>query len=121
MLPAARRAGAQRDSWKTSGRSCGPRPGPTGFADGGPGDIGKELAEHTTFESWGRERLELSKRVVYLNGDLKVGVSHGGRPANDADAPEVPADYPSACGKVARVQIGKAGVRLADQIKRLFR
>jgi hypothetical protein len=32
----------------------------------------------------------------------------------------VPADYPSACGKVARVQIGKAGSRLADQLKKLF-
>ena len=53
--------------------------------------------------------MKLSKRAVYLNGDLKVGVSHGGRPANDADAPEVPADYPSACGKVARVQNRQGG------------
>jgi hypothetical protein len=32
----------------------------------------------------------------------------------------VPADYPSACGKVARVQIGKAALRLADQLKKQF-
>jgi hypothetical protein len=84
------------------------------------GDIRKELAEHTTFASWGREGLELAKRVVYLNGDLKVAVSRGDRSARDAEAPEVPADYPSACGKVARVQIGKAGLRLADQLKKQF-
>jgi len=47
-------------------------------------------AENTTFESWGRDGLELSKRLVYLNGDLKVGVNHGGRPTNDADASRLP-------------------------------
>jgi hypothetical protein len=78
-------------------------------------EIKKELDQHQSFESWGREGWELSKRAVYLNGELKVAAGRGAR-----DAPEVPAEYPAACGLVARVQMGKAGSRLADQIKKLL-
>ena len=78
-------------------------------------EIKKELAEHQTFESWAREGWELSKRAVYLNGELKVAAGRGAR-----DAPEVPAEYPAACGMVARVQMGKAGIRLADQVRKMF-
>jgi hypothetical protein len=77
-------------------------------------DIKKELADHQTFESWAREGAALSKKVVYLDGELKVGA------ARDADVPEVPAEYAPAAGRVSRVQIGKAGQRLADQLKKLF-
>jgi hypothetical protein len=77
-------------------------------------DIKKELSDHQTFESWGREGAALSKKVVYLDGELKVGA------ARDADVPEAPAEYAPAAGKVARVQVGKAGQRLADQLKTLF-
>jgi hypothetical protein len=83
-------------------------------------DIRKELGEHRTFESWGREGWELCKHAVYLDGQLKVAARGSGRAARDADAPEVPADYLAASGRVARVQLGKAGIRLADQIKELF-
>jgi hypothetical protein len=58
--------------------------------------------------------------VAYLNGDLKVAVSSGQRSEPPADAPEAPAGYAPACGHVARIQIGKAGVRLTEQIKKLF-
>jgi hypothetical protein len=34
--------------------------------------------------------------------------------------PEAPAEYASAAGQVARAQIGKAGTRLAEQLKKLF-
>ena len=78
-------------------------------------DMKKELADHQTFESWGMEGLELSKKVVYLNGELKVVAGRG-----DDEVPEAPAEYAPACGKVARVQVGKAGNRLADQLKKLF-
>ena len=81
-------------------------------------DIQKELSEHRTFESWGREGWELCKHAVYLDGQLKVAVRGGGRAVRDA--PEVPADYLAASGRVARVQLGKAGIRLAEQIKELF-
>ncbi len=80
-------------------------------------DVQKEIAAHTTFESWAREGLELSKTVVYLNGQLKVAVGRSGR---DEDVPPAPAEYAPRCGRVARVQIGKAGLRLAEQVRRLF-
>src|SRR5262249_60223515 len=43
-------------------------------------DVRKELEAHRTFESWAREGEELSRRVVYLNGELRVRVSSEGRP-----------------------------------------
>jgi hypothetical protein len=83
-------------------------------------DIGKELEKDRTFESWAREGLELSKRVVYLNGELKVVVGGRGHSGRDDDVPEAPAEYAASCGRVARVQVGKAGLRLAEQLKKLF-
>ena len=83
-------------------------------------DVQKELKADATFESWAREGVELAKRAVYLNGELKVAVSGGRRNDQNADAPPAPADYAPACGRVARVQVGKAGLRLADQLKKLF-
>ena len=80
-------------------------------------DVKKELEGHQSFESWGREGLELSKRVVYLNGELKVAAGRGG---SDDEVPEAPAEYAPSAGRTARVQIGKAGARLADQLKKLF-
>jgi hypothetical protein len=83
-------------------------------------DIQKELDAHQTFESWGQEGQELARSVVYLNGDLKVAASTARRIAADADVPPAPDRYAQNCGKVARVQAGKAGLRLADQVKKLF-
>ena len=77
-------------------------------------EVTKELEAHQTFASWAREGWELSKKVVYLNGELKVAVAR-----SDEDVPEPPAEYPASCGRVARVQIGKAGRRLAEQLKKL--
>jgi hypothetical protein len=42
------------------------------------------------------------------------------RIAADADVPTAPDGYAQICGKVARTKIGKAGVRLADQVKKLI-
>ena len=75
-------------------------------------EIEKELAAHQTFASWAREGWQLSKEVVYLDGQLKVAVAR-----SDEDAPPAPAEYAPRCGRVARVQIGKAGRRLAEQLK----
>jgi hypothetical protein len=83
-------------------------------------EIGKELEKDTTFESWAREGLELSKRVVYLNGELKVAVGDRSRAGRDDDVSEAPAEYAASCGRVARLQVGKAGLRLAEQLKKLF-
>jgi hypothetical protein len=57
----------------------------------------------------------LSKKVVYLNGQLRVAVA-----GTNEEVPEAPAEYAASCGRVARVQIGKAGLRLAEQLKKLF-
>jgi hypothetical protein len=84
------------------------------------GDIGKELEKDQTFESWAREGLVLSKGVVYLNGELKVAVGSSRRGGRDDDVPEAPAEYAASCGRVARVQVGKAGLRLAEQLKKLL-
>jgi hypothetical protein len=84
------------------------------------GEIGKELEKDRTFESWARQGLELSRHVVYLDGELKVAVGGRGRSGRDDDVPEAPAEYASNCGRVARVQVGKAGLRLAEQLKKLF-
>jgi S1/P1 Nuclease len=83
-------------------------------------EIGKELEANRTFESWAREGLELSKRVVYLNGELKVAVGSGGRGGRDEDVPQAPAEYAASCGRVVQLQVGKGGVRLAEQLKKLF-
>jgi hypothetical protein len=80
-------------------------------------DLKKEMDDHTTYESWAREGLELAKRYVYQNGDLKVAA---GPDVRDDDVPELPAEYVANAGRVARVQVGKAGTRLADQLKKLF-
>jgi len=47
-------------------------------------------------------------------------VFSGRRIAADADVPTGPEGYAQSCGKVAREQVGKAGLRLAKQIKRLL-
>jgi hypothetical protein len=36
------------------------------------------------------------------------------------DIPEAPAEYAACAGRTDRVQIGKAGIRLADQLKKVF-
>jgi hypothetical protein len=83
-------------------------------------DVQKELDADGTFESWAREGQELARSVVYLNGELKVRAFSGRRIDRDADVPTAPDGYAQNCGRVARVQVGKAGLRLADQLKQLF-
>ena len=83
-------------------------------------DIQKEIDAHQTFESWGREGQELARRVAYVNGGLKVAAFTGRRIATNADVPTAPEGYAQNCGNVARMQVGKAGLRLADQLKWLF-
>ena len=80
-------------------------------------NVKKDPEAHQTFESWGREGRELARTVVYLKGELKVAVAGTGR---DEAAPEAPAEYATRAGRTAHAQIGKAGTRLADQLKKLF-
>ncbi len=83
-------------------------------------DVRQELDSHPTFESWGREGQDLTRGVAYLDGRLKVAASTARRIEADTDVPTAPEDYAPTCGRVARVQVGKAGLRLADQLKKLF-
>ena len=80
--------------------------------------VGLELEQHQTPESWAKEGFELCKRAVYLDGQLKLGKSSG-RGNRGGDAPPAPEDYAPACGRTARIQVGKAGVRLAGEMVRL--
>jgi hypothetical protein len=78
--------------------------------------IKNELATNQTFESWAKEGHVLCKSAVYLDGKLEFAVA-------DPNAPATPPsrdldEYASAAGKLARVQIGKAGQRLADVVCR---
>jgi hypothetical protein len=57
--------------------------------------------------------------LVYLDGEVKVAVSGGGPRYND-EVRQVLANYAANCGRLARVQIGKAAIRLADQLRKLF-
>jgi hypothetical protein len=85
-------------------------------------DMQKEKAEafkpdidvHVTPESWAKEGAALAPKAVYLDGELLKGRDDG----NGVN--QAPAGYAPACGRVARVQIGKAGKRLADTIGMLF-
>jgi hypothetical protein len=80
--------------------------------------IQPELDEHKTFESWAKEGYELAKKSAYLNGELKfVRVREN---FERDDVPETPAEYAANAGRIARIQIGKAGVRLTQQLTRLF-
>jgi hypothetical protein len=77
-----------------------------------------DLDSHTTFESWAQESFEVAKRAAYLNGDLEVADAKDD--VDDDDVPEAPDDYAMDAGRIARIQIGKAGQRLAGQISKLF-
>jgi hypothetical protein len=51
---------------------------------------------------------------------LKVAASTSRRIAADVAVPTAPDGYAQNCGKVARVQVGETGVRLVEQVKKLF-
>ncbi len=70
-------------------------------------------------DPWAREGAELAQKYVYLDGELKLGRS-AGRNTAPVETPEAPVEYPAAAGKLAGEQVGKGGVRLADQLKKLF-
>jgi len=82
-----------------------------------PQDVAADLKNNQSFESWGKESLEVAKKEAYLNGELEVAVVSE---VFGDFAPQVPDDYAQNAGSTARIQIGKAGQRLADQIAKLF-
>jgi hypothetical protein len=93
------------------------------------GNIGKDVAEiqtvlrekaeilrpdleaHKTPDSWAKEGAELARKAVYLDGELLKP-----REGSTDDVIQVPPEYAPASGRTARIQIGKAGSRLAGAI-----
>jgi len=73
------------------------------------------LVKFITPESWAREGAELARHAVYLDGELLKP-----REGATEDVLQAPPEYASAVGRMARVQIGKAGARLAEKLKTLF-
>jgi hypothetical protein len=86
---------------------------------GNPDLVKEDFETHQTYESWAKESFELARTAAYLNGDLKV--SNAKDDVDEDDIPEAPDDYAHNAGRTARIQIGKAGQRLAEQIHQLFR
>jgi hypothetical protein len=74
--------------------------------------IKDDLEKHTTFESWAKESFEVAKKQAYLNGTLPLG--DGDEEASDIDV--APEDYTKNSGRTARIQIAKAGARLATTL-----
>ena len=74
----------------------------------------EDLDAHKTPDSWAREGAQLDRNAVYLDGELLKG-----RDAGEGVLQASP-EYAQACGKVARVQIGKAGKRLAETLAGLL-
>ena len=77
--------------------------------------IKEDLEANKTFEAWGKESFALARKAAYLNGDLKVA-NETDKP-KDEDIPQAPEDYGKNSGRTARIQIGKAGQRLAEQVR----
>jgi hypothetical protein len=96
------------------------------------GNIGKDVAEiqsamqekaetlkpyldaHTTPENWAKEGAAMAPHVVYQDGELLKARDDG------EGVLQAPAGYAQVCGKVAREQIGKGGMRLAKTLGNLL-
>lgn len=76
--------------------------------------VDRELKQHTTPAEWTKEGFALAVRYAYLDGDL--------RPANRQDnlpddrVPNVGERYANDAAEMARVQVAKAGKRLAASL-----
>jgi hypothetical protein len=77
-----------------------------------PDLIKNDLQNNTTIKSWAKESFEAAKKYAYLNGELPLG-------EEDDDASDIalaPDDYAKNSGRIARIQIAKAGARLATML-----
>lgn len=72
--------------------------------------IESDIANHRTPEEWAHEGLATAQKHVYLEGRLLV--AH----ASSAEVPTVPDDYAPNAGKIARICIAKAAVRLTTLV-----
>jgi hypothetical protein len=77
-----------------------------------PDLIKSDLEKNTTFESWAKESFEVAKKEAYLDGNLPLGDAH----EDASDIGEAPEDYAKNAGRTAKIQIAKAGARLATTL-----
>jgi hypothetical protein len=84
--------------------------------DADPDLIKSDLDAHKTFESWAKESFEVAKKEAYLNGELKLADDT----TDKKDTALAPTDYAKNAGRTARIQIAKAGERLAATVAQLF-
>jgi hypothetical protein len=77
-----------------------------------PDLIKGDLASNKTFESWAKESFAVAKKDAYLDGKLPLGDAD----EDAADIEVAPDDYAKNSGRVARIQIAKAGARLATTL-----
>jgi hypothetical protein len=62
------------------------------------------MEAHKTPESWAKDGAALARKFVYLDGELLKP-----REGSTDDVIQAPAEYAPACGRVARVQVGRRG------------
>jgi S1/P1 Nuclease len=80
--------------------------------------VATDLATNTTAESWAKESFDLGREFAYLNGTL-IPASSEDDHSNDNFIPEAPEGYADKAGEVARLQVYKAGKRLAAMLKEI--
>ena len=80
--------------------------------------VAADLATNTTPASWAKESFDLGREFAYQNGGLL--------PASDVDdhsddffVPDAPEGYSEKAGEIARLQVHKAGKRLAEILKQI--
>jgi hypothetical protein len=76
--------------------------------------IARELREHTTPAQWQAEGFALAVKYAYLDGDLRPANSEA--KLGDDDVPNVAEVYAQNAGRMVRVQVAKAGKRLATAL-----
>jgi hypothetical protein len=81
-----------------------------------PDLVKNDLQNHKTIESWARESFEVAKKYAYLNGDLPLGEEDD----EASDISVAPDDYAKNSGRIARIQIAKAGFRLAITLAKVL-
>jgi S1/P1 Nuclease len=79
--------------------------------------VADDLAKHKTFDSWAKESFDVAKKAAYLDGKLKVGEEED----EDGDVSVLPSNYAKNAGQTARIQVAKAGQRLADTLSELLK
>jgi hypothetical protein len=86
------------------------------MTEANPELIRSDLEDHKTPESWAKESFEVAKKSAYLNGKLPLGDEED----DASDIAVAPDDYAKNSGRTARIQIAKAGARLATTLANLL-